>query len=134
MLNPHRTTAQIEDTLVHELQHLVQIREPLFQGKGTNPDWLIGKVEQRANQEAARALATGDRDTLEHLTRLQESIRKLTPDQVEKIFRNLYSREAGEVEARNAAFRRNMFPHERAVLPPWLTEDVLPRLQILVKK
>ena len=41
---------------------------------------------------------------------------------------HLYWRLMGEVEARNAATRRNMSPLERYLEPPWKTEDV-PREQ-----
>ena len=43
----------------------------------------------------------------------------------------LYNRLAGEVEARNASRREAMTPEERAVTPPWETEDVPADRQIV---
>ena len=43
----------------------------------------------------------------------------------------LYSRLAGEVEARNASRREEMTPEERAATPPWATEDVPENRQII---
>ena len=42
-----------------------------------------------------------------------------------------YFKLAGEVEARNAQFRANMTPEERAATPPWETEDVPESRQIV---
>ena len=42
-----------------------------------------------------------------------------------------YFKLAGEVEARNAQFRANMTPEERAATPPWETEDVPADRQIV---
>jgi len=42
-----------------------------------------------------------------------------------------YFKLAGEVEARNAQFRANMTPEERAATPPWETEDIPESRQIV---
>ena len=105
-----RGSDEAREVTTHELQHFVQQIEG-FQ-PGASPDDMLN-IAMRSIQK--------DPD------KWTQSMK----DKVAAAAHEAYRRHAGEVEARNAAARLNMPSLDRAFTPPWRTEDISRKDQIL---
>lgn len=101
---------------VHELQHAVQAREP-FRGKGASYSTIL--EDPRID---TRVAPSGPQSMDPDIINVRNNI-------LQRRAFNLYEREAGEVEARNAATRAAWTPEEKKNIPPFASEDVSPSRQ-----
>ena len=116
---------------LHEAQHAVQEIEETAPGGAPSmfsPEEIAAerqRIMARYEQEEKR-LANKDDPTG------WGSVGTYTPDlSDEYIAYQLYTRLAGETEARNVMFRADMSPEERSFTPPWRTQDVHDSQQII---
>jgi hypothetical protein len=94
------------ETFLHELQHGIQTIEGY--APGTNPTYLDEQFTRKALEEYGEA----------------------DPDDIWRLAKEAYRREAGEVEARNVETRIPYVAEERATIPPWFSQDVPRKQQI----
>lgn len=136
-----------KSSLVHEIQHWIQRRED-FPGKGANvseSDTRLDKAKIIAEaqkeyedkygfpEEDIRAFTKAQypdatHDEINTLVQEEKAAQKRAQDaHVEQVLRKArfdeYQRNAGEIEAREAAARADMTPEERAATPPYNPES-----------
>lgn len=99
-----------KEVVLHELQHQIQAKEG-FAG-GANVD----AIRMQLYDNAANAGIIPNKKLI---------------DKLEIKARDQYYKNSGEVEARNVGDRASYTPEMRRNIPPWATEDVLPRDQIV---
>lgn len=100
----------IRSVLLHEGQHGIQTIEDF--ARGADPDHYARLIEQGFKKNPERYQAY-DFDALK------------------KEADSLYHKTAGEVESRNVQHRMDYFPAERAAVPPWETQDVRFKNQVI---
>lgn len=138
-----RAIARMQDegrsTLLHELQHAIQDQEGFTPGTNSKAAFAkeyapkLKELQQQILDVKSQIDANPQGNNAELLSRLQ----RLTNEtqqlfaNSEEIGRDLYRRNAGEVEARNVQARRNMTPDQLRASPPWMTQDVPPGRQIV---
>jgi len=139
VLNNKRSEAQVQKTLHHEIQHLIQEKEGFARG-GSPKEWADKHKEIKLELENLypkidAAWANQDLDSYHKLVEERDAlVPKLLELQDEygipgyKQYRSL----AGESEARNVAFRNKMPQEIRNNNPPSETEDV-PRNEQIVR-
>jgi hypothetical protein len=118
----------MKSTNLHELQHVLQQTEGF--AKGANPNAPITQAARESGidsymsafRAAEEAKGIPWRETWEAANKWVDS-----PEGRAAI----YQRHAGEVEARNAANRKDMNAEERRAKPPWQTQDVPDEQQIV---
>lgn len=122
-----RSNAQMNDTMLHELQHAVQGIEGF--AKGGSPknvmDDIIENLLAKNSPEAKRSI--------DKLERYKHSLHTPSPfiasrRLLNKLYRNL----AGETEARLASKRSAYDPELRRQRTPWRDEDVERQSQIVL--
>jgi len=145
-------------TMLHELQHAVQMREGF--ARGAHPDeYASGAMfHERARGlqgELSKALTGGltasPREILQNVKyadpaeiseiaakhgfrSVDEALAFLKQQDEMRTPMSQYKRTAGEVEARNVQSRMNMTPDQRRATPPWETMDVPLEQQIVRTK
>lgn len=135
-------------TLLHEFQHGIQETEGF--GRGTNsyglrpgtPAWEIYQDRIKAmrtplsHEEFSKQANYDGLAPKKDYDAYLKTTRNIPPmaDRAaqEYAVQEAYRRHAGEVEARNVQFRKDMTPEQRRASPPWTTEDV-PREQQIVR-
>ena len=121
------------DSLLHEIQHAIQTRENWAMG-GSESIVKKGKLRKFYLKELHKILQEDTSFPLEDYFRVLETndikkvltnLRKTYPDYykvlADRAATRTYHRLAGEAEARNVEFRRNMTNEERRRIPPWET-------------
>jgi len=121
------------DSLLHEIQHAIQSREDWARG-GSTSGAKRGKLRKFYVKELHKILREDPSFPLEDYFRVLETndikkvvanFRKNYPtrytEYANKAANRIYFRLAGEAEARNVEFRRNMTNEERRRIPPWET-------------
>ena len=121
------------DSLLHEIQHAIQSREDWARGgsesivkKGKLRKFYVKELHKLIQEDPAfplsnyfRVLETND------IKKVVANFRKNYPtrytEYANKAANRIYFRLAGEAEARNVEFRRNMTNEERRRIPPWET-------------
>lgn len=134
---------------LHEMQHGVQSIEGFVDGAndtfGHKKDdvWLAAKAAYEDSVGLGADAVSEDEILAELLGRpFEKKPAKAWDDLTERekvawLERGrgrLYSRNAGEVEARNVQTRMNMTAAERRATPPWATQDVPDELQIVRRR
>ena len=130
---------------LHELQHYIQQEENF--ARGANPYDLAEHMPSEAAMNDAKILATIQRKGkeypeswfMEHLGRDPDPIglyifRQHSLDEIANMPatpKEAYKRSAGETEARNVQYRRDMPPEELSQKVPWGTQGVLNEHQIV---
>lgn len=133
-----RSHEQINDTILHELQHAVQKHEGFARGGNVGgyvvpgtPTW--GFYQERLNklltEHPKSPDITSPRDQYYGLP--EQEFGDLAAKAREYARRENYRRLAGEVEARNAGRRGVMSRHQRRNTPPEWTEDYTRDQQII---
>lgn len=97
---------------LHELQHGVQAVEGF--SPGSNPEYYAQMIEKGLLKNPDIAASSGyDFDAIKNQAY------------------DLYKKTAGEVESRNVQKRQNYSPTERSAIPPWETQDINYRNQVV---
>ena len=133
--------------LLHEIQHAIQSREDWAMG-GSESIVKKGKLRKFYLKEFDKLLSEQKDLDLEpwfHELKTPARVRKnllntskdLYTEYADKAANRVYYRLAGEAEARNVEFRRNMTNEERRRIPPWETlKEVskVPEEELIVHK
>jgi hypothetical protein len=112
------SVASAEDTLIHEIQHAIQEKEGF--ARGGNPDQFMSR------ELVDKFHSLWDRFEKKPYSLSPEEYREMNNlrSSVESMGRRQYMRLAGEIEARDAAFRRLYTPYERRTIPPYSSQNI----------
>jgi len=130
-------------TLLHELQHAIQMREGF--ARGGNPRMFAGEAAEAAEKipqindmlsSVAKDLDYARKNNLPDLeVEMRDRYNALLDERQSMVNRldpiGSYRRLAGEVEARNVQLRRDYSPEMRKFYPPYSTQDIPYSKQII---
>ena len=120
------------DSLLHEIQHAIQSREDWARGaspslvkEGKLRKFYVKELHKLIQKDPAFPLSNRKHFKFLPVQEVVENFRKNYPtrytEYANKAANRIYFRLAGEAEARNVEFRRNMTNEERRRIPPWET-------------
>lgn len=114
-LNSNLSPTNAHSSLLHEVQHAIQQQEG-FAG-GSNSAYEAAKLRELQSKVDKAQNVQGDPAVLGRLKGMESTLSDIHPY-------DLYSRVAGEVEARNVQTRQNYGILARQGWPAWVTQDV----------
>lgn len=132
VLNSNLSGLDMDNTIVHEVQHAIQDIEGFAQGGSTNSQ-LTNSIKQSTLNAGGIGLSLGGRLKYQFKRIFQNKAQRNANEDLAKYHQNssaydIYNSLSGEVEARNVSSRLNLTPEQRRAISPEATEDI-PRTQ-----
>jgi hypothetical protein len=140
--NPRGDSDTILSTALHEIQHALQERYGFSRGSSPTIEgglvlnskkyWeLVDDITREklnsSNNSPWKKLLKIHKDSIKtkskHLPSIERIMDEIIKEANSKIAKNMYMRQAGEVEARNVDFRKDFTPEMRRDRPPWQTQS-----------
>lgn len=122
--------ADPRSTMLHEMQHAVQMRENFSRGGNSQPGTAArhqNSIVDQINRLRPEPGVVMDADTAQTVAGLRAKLNIMPMDDTE-----FYRRLAGEVEARAVQSRRNLTESQRRERPPWLDYNIPENRQIVL--
>lgn len=117
MSNKFSSKDDIESSIIHEIQHVIQNEEG-FAGGGSYDDALrevAGRIYELEKK--------GDLSQMDAM-RYKDELTQLKGNKTDEAFER-YKKIAGEIEAREVQARKNLTPEERNLIPPYENVDTM---------